>query len=214
MIRKSVTFLIIFVLTVAVVQMGAAIYFSNRPAISPDADLLVIFPGGGKDSKRISAGTNLAREGKTNAWTIISHSEKQLANYARKNNIPKNVVPAVTGKSRSTFEDVYETFKIIEKNNIHSVMLVSSAYHIPRGLGLLVMYLKLNGMNVKVYAYPVHEKMEKKEAFKIYYNETIKFWGSLVEMAGCLFTGTTVLDIPFVMKIRNYLKNALIIQKV
>lgn len=124
-------------LLIAAVQTGAAIYFSKSVAKAEPADLVVVFPG---EKHRIKAGLMTIKSGSAQSFMLIGTTQENLQKLLSKNNAPASVTPMPGGKSRSTFEDVYQTVKTIKEKQLHSVIVVSSSYHLPRALFFLKVY--------------------------------------------------------------------------
>ncbi len=193
---------------VALIQTGTAIYFSKNTAKLEPADLVVVFPG---ESQRIETGIEVVKKGLAANFMVISTSHGGLQKLLTKNGVPEAVIALSGGRSRSTFEDVYQTVKTIKENRFRSVIVVTSSYHLPRALFLLGVYLKTSGLSVRIQGIPV--KLVQKPNIKLqqYLNEVIKFWGSLIEMTGYYFTGHSMLDAPNSKKIQMVLKKNLLL---
>ena len=88
---------------------------------------------------------------------VISTTDIDLQKLLTKNGVPETVNALPGGKSRSTFEDVYQTAKTIKENQISSVMVVTSGYHLPRAMFLLKVYLKILGQDVRIQGFPVND---------------------------------------------------------
>jgi uncharacterized SAM-binding protein YcdF (DUF218 family) len=192
---------------IAAIQTSAAIYFSQSKTKLEPADLVVVFPG---DSKRIKAGIEIVRDGLAPHFMVISTTDTHLRKLLTKNGVPATVNVLPGGKSRSTFEDVYQTAKTIKENQLSSVIVVTSSYHLPRALFLLAAHLKITGQDVRIQGFPVKEAQQSNKKLQQYGNEVIKFWGSVVEMTGYYFTDQLVLDAPNSRKIQMILKKNLL----
>ncbi len=204
--QKITLFFLGFFLIAAIVQIGA-IYYLSRPGreVAP-AELIVVFPG---HRERIAAGCDLAAMRYGRKLMVISHTADTTSKSCSKHyqQDSSKVVKTISGgKSRSTFEDVYNTIAAIEKYKITSVILVTSAYHLPRSAFLLKMSLALKGHKVTVQLHPVAETSLNSKKLQLYYNEFAKLIGSTAEMTGYFLTGHLMLDSPKFRKARTFLK--------
>jgi vancomycin permeability regulator SanA len=106
---------------------------------------------------------------------MISKTDGDLRKLLRKNGVPETIRALPGGKSRSTFEDVYQTAKVIKENQFSSVIVVTSSYHLPRSLFLLKVYLKILGQDVRIQGFAVVEAEKSDEKLRQYSNGVIKF---------------------------------------
>lgn len=209
--QKIIVFFLGFFLLAAIVQIGAIYYLSRAGREVAPAELIVVFPG---DEERISAGCELAAKGYGRKLMIISQTAETTSYICRKHgrqDSSKTVKTISGGKSRSTFEDVYHTIAAIEKHKITSVILVTSAYHLPRSAVLLKMSLALKSHKVPVQLHPVAKEWLLSTKLQLYYNEFAKLIGSTAEMAGYFLTGHLMLDSPQFRTARAFLKKHLLI---
>jgi hypothetical protein len=190
----------------AIIQASAAIYFSTVTAQPEPADLVVVFPG---DTERFKTGIELVKDGVAPRFMVVNTTDVHLREILQMNEAPEIINTLPGGISRSTFEDVYQTAKIIKENNLDSVILVTSSYHLPRALFLLRVYLKFSGQEIRIQSFPVKEEKEPHKKLMRYSNEAIKLWGSVIEMAGYYLTGQLLLDAPSLKKIQMVLKENL-----
>lgn len=190
----------------AIIQASAAIYFSTVTAQPEPADLVVVFPG---DTERFKTGIELVKEGVAPRFMVVNTTDVHLREILQKNEAPEIIDTLPGGISRSTFEDVYQTAKIIKENKLDSVILVTSSYHLPRALFLLKVYLKFSGQQIRIQSFPVKEGKESHKKLMRYSNEAIKLWGSVIEMTGYYLTGQLLLDAPSLKKIQMVFKENL-----
>ena len=209
--RAVLPTLIFFILLclLAAIQTGVAIHFSKSSVKLEPADLIVVFPG---ESQRIEKGIDVVKKGLAPRFMVINTSYGDLNKLLKNNGVSEAVNALSGGKSRSTFEDVYQTVKTIKESHLRSVIVVTSSYHLPRVLFLLGVYLNTSGQNVYIQGFPV--KLEQKPNIKLqqYLNEIIKFWGSLVEMTGYYLTGDFVLDQSISKKLQKVFKKNFLLQ--
>ncbi|MGW8193917.1 MAG: YdcF family protein [Desulforhopalus sp.] len=209
-VRRTVIFLLVLLLVLMAAQLGAA-YFFSRPgrAVKP-AELLVVFPG---EQQRLLSGCDLAAEGLAPILMVVSLPANQLAEICSRHNDPPaggTTRTISSAKSRSTFEDVYNTITAIERYNITSVILVTSAYHLPRAMFLLKTSLALKGRDVTVQFHPVAAELALRRKLRLYFNEYAKLFGSTAEMTWYFSTGHLMLDSPRLRELRAFLKNHLL----
>jgi hypothetical protein len=190
----------------AIIQASVAIYFSTVTAQPEPADLVVVFPG---DTERFKTGIELVKDGVAPRFMVVNTTDVHLREILQMNEAPEVINTLPGGISRSTFEDVYQTAKIIKENNLDSVILVTSSYHLPRALFLLRVYLKFSGQEIRIQSFPVKEEKEPHKKLMRYSNEAIKLWGSVIEMAGYYLTGQLLLDAPSLKKIQMVFKENL-----
>ena len=202
-ILKYMCILFCFLWLVATLQIGTAVYFKKSdPQLAP-ADLVVVFPG---EKQRIESGLAIVKNNSHKSFMVTGLTQEGLKQLFKKNKVPETVTALPGGKSRSTFEDVYQTVKTIKENKIISITLVSSSYHLPRALFLLKLYLTISGEAVHIQYSFVNVPSQ-------YINEVIKLWGSLVEMAGYYLTGELILNRPPVRKFQLYFKKIFLRQQ-
>lgn len=212
--KKMTKFLIIpigIILLVALLQAGYFIKLTKGNTPIRKADLIVVFPG---DPERIAAGHTLAKAGYAPNLSVVNWSQAQFQKQMQRYGDLPAIQLITGGKSRSTFEDVYNAKQIISQHNYHSIVLVTSSYHLPRALFLLKTSLLGSGLKVDVQHYPVamREKLNSPKAIKLFCNEIIKLWGSTAEMVGCRITDSLLLDSPGFFKIRQFIKTRFLFQ--
>ncbi len=197
-----------FAATIAIAQTGFALYFAHSTIAVHRADLVVVLAG---NPQRIEVGSQLIRQGVATHFLITGHDARMTRKISQKYGLPESVVPLGGGKSRSTFEDVFTTAKVLRAHHLTSLVLVTSSYHMPRALFLLKTYLVATGQQVSVQWYPVRTLHTPRQQLKAYYNEAIKLWGSSVEMAGALLSHRLLLNRPRILCMRNLLKQYLLL---
>lgn len=193
---------------VAAIQTGAAIYFSKMTAHLEPAELVMVFPG---ESYRIKAGIELVKDSLAPRFMVVNTTDNRLREILKKNGASETIRTLHGGISRSTFEDVYQVTKMIQENQLDSVIVATSSYHLPRALFLLRVYLKISGEKVRIQGFPIKEEQETRKKIQQYGNETIKLWGSMIEMTGYYMTGQLFLDSPSLKKIQRLFKKNLLL---
>ncbi len=203
---KLIFVVTLFLFSIALLHIAAMTVGSKRVNTVKHSDLIVVFPGSPPD--RIAVGHRLAQEGFAGSFAVINASLSKLNLEVKRRGLLTGVNLVAGGKSRSTFEDVYNTKRIIKENKFKSVLLVTSSYHIPRAYFLLKVFLFGSGVDVYVYSVPIDQdgKIDLATKTKLYFNEIVKLWGSTVEMSGYKVFGKLVLDMPAFWQVRQFLK--------
>jgi uncharacterized SAM-binding protein YcdF (DUF218 family) len=195
---KLLRFVIILFLCVIILQGAFFLFFSGRQREPIQADLIMVFSG---TSARTEAGFRLAREGYGRNLAVSGYNLDQLRTVAEKHEHPAELGLLAQGKSRSTFEDAYNTRQIVGQNHLDSVLLLTSDYHLPRAY--LLTRLMLLGTGVSVHPSAISASPLRG---KLLAQEMVKFWGGLGEMAGYLLTGRLLLDVPLLQRTSTFLK--------
>lgn len=206
--RIILILIVCFLCLVAVIQASTAIYFAKNTATLKPADLVVVFPGG---SRRIITGIDLIKDGLAPRFMVISTTAPHLQELLKKNGAPETIGTLPGGESRSTFEDVYQTIRTIQDNQLRSVIVVTSSYHLPRAMFLLRVSLGLAGQDVRIHGFAVKEEQGLSKNLVQYPNEAIKLWGSIIEMTGQYVTGQLLLDAPILKKVQRAFKEAFLL---
>lgn len=192
---------------IAVIQISAVYVLKFMQSDLTPADLVVVLPG---SKERISYGCMVAAEQDAGHLMLINSSPKAVKQHLARYDVPESVDIIPGGTSRSSFEDIYTMMEAVRKNNIDSIILVTSDYHLPRTLFLIHVYSRAVGKDLDIQYMPTVRKTFPALRYLTFYNEAIKFWGSFVEMSGYLITSRLPLDSDRVMSIRNIFKNALL----
>jgi uncharacterized SAM-binding protein YcdF (DUF218 family) len=205
---KSILRIVCLLCLVAVIQTGAAIYFAKRTVRLEPADLVVVFPG---DSRRIITGIDLVKDDLAPRFMVTSTTAPHLRELLAKNGASENIDTLPGGESRSTFEDVYQTIRTIEDNQLQSAILVTSSYHLPRAMFLLRVSLGLAGQDVRIQGFSVKEEEGLSKNLVQYPTEAIKLWGSIIEMTGQYVSGRLLLDAPILKKVQRTFKETFLL---
>lgn len=181
--------LIAIILLAGIIQLSSMFYFARHTTTLKKADLLIVFPG---DKSRIPAAFSLAEKDLGKNMAIIGTTPQQLRRKVKKYTLPPATQLIDGGTSCSTFEDVYTTNKIIQQHTINSLILVTSSYHMPRAFLLLKTFNFASNTKLQIQLAPINTTKDHTltKKIKLYYNESMKLWGSLAEMAIYRFTGT------------------------
>ena len=183
----------------------------SAPEAAPScekADLIMVFPG---TPRRIAAGFQLARAGAASKLAISGVGLKGLEAQTARLGTPAGVALVASAKSRSTFEDVFNTRTLVREHGVRSLLLVTSAWHVPRSSFLLNCFLLGSGVTVRVV--PVENPRinsgtndARKLQAKLAFNEGVKCWGSTAEMTWAMLTGTLLGDVPGFHELSKFLK--------
>jgi uncharacterized SAM-binding protein YcdF (DUF218 family) len=153
---------------------GGFIYFlslvpAQSRAYKPDdykaAEAMVIFTG---DNNRISDGLELSNASNIKYILIsgvaLNSSLNQIVdNYQNKKFYLNNLQIELGRKATNTIGNIQETAEWVQKNNFHSIILVTSNYHVPRCAILFSKKLKLNSLII----YPTFsDKFDKQKWWK------------------------------------------------
>ncbi len=152
-------YLIILPLLIFVFDLGFfAASLLPAPQVLPEkkADLIAVLTGG---QRRIRDGLTLLEQDR-GQWLFISgvDPQLQLSDLLRVNKVEgvsadfqKRIL--LGHESTSTFENALEVREALERVNGHSLILVTSSYHLHRARKLLeTEFARLPKMNVEIYA--------------------------------------------------------------
>ena len=231
---KYLSALICIPVVIIIVQAAYFLTVGPENTIIEKADLIVVFPAeneriaAGLQLAEEGYAPNFMVAG-------ISKESLKLC-LIKYNDLPASVKPLISGRSNTTFEDALTTRQILQKHKFKSVILVTSTYHLPRAYFLLrVMTSGMNvkidkygvekkwrllaasklkpedsGVDVNANEKGPQEALKEQRAKtltqKLIYNEMIKFWASLGEMASYTVTGRVLTDSPFYLRTRKFLK--------
>jgi hypothetical protein len=201
----AVAIIIIPVMCIAMAQVGATIYFSQKEVSLKKADLAIVFPG---ESARVKSGFQMARNGLAENLMVINSTAAALRSKMSVEGVPEEVSALPGGVSRSTFEDAYMSAQAIRDHEFTSVILITSWYHLPRAYILLKWHLAGTGKTISIQCYPAQQSSAIGIAKKVelYYNETMKLWGSSAEMLAYTLTDRLPLDSLTARRLQSFIK--------
>jgi len=191
-------------------QTAYYIYIATGSRAGEKSDLIAILPA---ENNRIREGYRLAEEGHAPYYTVVGISFSAPCFDNRYKGAPENARYITTPKSRSTFEDVLHTRRILEEHEFDSVTLVTSGYHMPRAYFLLKALLI--GSDVRVFRHPVPADKYCASGLtlrcaKMWGNEMMKFWGSTFEMAAYQLSGALPAQNKYFAAAARFLKSHLL----
>lgn len=213
LLKKRIMLPLLLLGVVLLPELSMYFLVQKTVATTGAADLLMVFPG---DSNRIETGLRLAAEGRGSMLAVSGLSVNTLENRAASQANLQHLLLIGTDKSRSTFEDVLNVSRVVQRYKIHSLLLITSDYHLPRSYFLLRCYLAGSGIaihTVPVAGWPAGNTISAKilqERAEMFVNETLKFWGSCVEMGWMMLSGRPLLDEPFFLKLHYFVKRKIL----
>ncbi|KJS28783.1 MAG: hypothetical protein VR64_22850 [Desulfatitalea sp. BRH_c12] len=198
-----------FLLVVTAIQAAIFYTLANRTFAPVPSELAILFKG---DDGRTDFFYGLIEMGDFGQAFIPGASEKNLAFWDKKFNASRNVkhLP-VTPPTSSTFEDALASADAIRAHGFHSVVLVTSDYHMPRSWFLL-RFLTI-GREVAIQPVEVPSRMQLAGVSvraKMIYNEMVNFWGSLAEWAYHKISGRLLSENPKAVAVTRTLKKVLL----
>jgi len=196
-------------------SLGIALLAPEASPVGAKADLIMVFPG---TPHRIAAGFQLAQAGAASKLAISGLGQKSLEAQAARFGNPAGVALVASAKSRSTFEDVFNARALVRQHGIRSLLLVTSAWHVPRSSFLLKCFLLGSGVTVRVV--PVEDPRingGSSEAWKLQaklaFNEGVQSWGSTAEMTWAMLTGSLLRDVPGFHELSKFLKQKILLEE-
>jgi hypothetical protein len=170
-------------------------------------DLFVVFKG---DDDRIA---NAYREigAQKTVLSIPGATEKTTHNWQEKYAPETRAVLApFTESTHSTFEDALQAKQLIHEKGYKRVVLITSDYHLPRSWLLLRLLTFGDEIDLKLSSATTPVATLQKS--KYYYNETVKFWGSLLELGYYLVTGRRLASTPQVDRFVDWVEGKVLFQ--
>lgn len=186
---KNTLIVIIIAGCLPVLELGYYLWMFSRPVEIPpnlETEAIIVF---GESTNRVAAGYDLAHSLTTRYLIISSVLEGQLDVYDQRYQLPLGVKHITEPLARTTLENAVYCQKIIQRHRLSSIVLVTSAYHMPRSWALLKLCLAGSVVNVRIYCAPIGKEshvtgyFNTKKGGKTLYNEMVRFWGSLGEWA-------------------------------
>lgn len=145
------------------------------------ADAIVVFSG---TSARFKAGYELAKSDLAPHLIVSPANTKLLKRLRQQYGLPASVENIVEDKARTTFENALFTQKLVAAKGFNNVILVTSFYHMPRAY--LLLRLVLSGSDVTIQTFQVKDEERSRwqqimTHKKLFHNEMVELWGSLLE---------------------------------
>ena len=192
---KILLLVIAFIVSIPALELGYFAWVLSRPVTVPpnlEADAIVVFNG---SPNRVKAGYEIIQSLNTRYLVISPALKSQLAVYDRRYKLQPNVRHIEEPLARTTLENAVYSQRIVERHELKSIVLVTSAYHMPRSLALMNLSMVGNAADVKIYCAPVGVErnlmgyFKTTKGVKTIYNEMVRFWGSLAEFAAFKIRG-------------------------
>jgi len=213
---KIALIVIIIACCLPVLELSYYLWMFSRPVELPpnlETEAIIVF---GESTNRVEAGYGLAGSLTTRYLIISSVLEDQLDVYDQRYQLPPGVQHIIEPLARTTLENAVYIQKIIQRHRLSSIVLVTSAYHMPRSLTLLKLCLAGSGVNVRIYCAPIGKEnrvtgyFSTKKGVKTLYNEMVRFWGSLGEWMAFKIRGKLPEKNPKDIAIVKFLKSVLL----
>lgn len=148
----SCILLILLLVSVLFVDFVYKTYSFRARDLNPDA--IVVLAGG---KGRIEEGVRLYREGKGGSLLLIGvdPSVKKSDLYKDFNGVRSSEQVYLEKVSRNTLENAIFARELITKNNIRSMLLITSSYHMKRSL---LIFRSILPKDIAIYPHPVVNK--------------------------------------------------------
>jgi uncharacterized SAM-binding protein YcdF (DUF218 family) len=199
-----------------IIELGYFFWMFTRPVTIPpnlETDAIVVFNG---SPNRVKAGYEIAQSLNTRYLIISPALKGQLTIYDGRYKLPATVSHINEPYARTTLENAVLTRKIIDDHNLTSILLVTSAYHMPRSRACLKLCLLGAETDVRVYCAPTGREssligyMKTSKGVKTLYNEMVRFWGSMVEWIAFKIRGKLPEKNPKDIPLVKFLKSAIL----
>jgi uncharacterized SAM-binding protein YcdF (DUF218 family) len=215
---KIFLIVIAFIISIPALELGYFGWVLSRPVTVPtnlETDAIVVFNG---SPNRVKAAYEISQSLNT-GYLIISPALKgQLAVYDKRYKLPATVSHINEPLARTTLENAVYSQRIIERHKLTSILLVTSAYHMPRSKALLNLCLLESEADVRVYCVLTGREssligyLKTSKGVKTLYNEMVRFWGSLGEWIAFKIRGKLPEKNPKEIPIVKFLKSALLFE--
>jgi len=213
---KIAFIVIIMACCLPVIELGYFLWMLSKPVEMPpnlETDAIIVF---GESANRVAAGYDLARSLNTRYLIVSSALEGQLEVYDQRYQLPTGVKHIPEPLARTTLENAVYSYKIIQRHRFSSIVLVTSAYHMPRSWALLKLCLAGSEVNVPIYCALIGKEshvtgyFKTQKGLKTFYNEMLRFWGSLGEWSVYKVRGKLPKGNPKEIRLVKLLKSALL----
>jgi len=215
---KIFLIIIAFIISILALELGYFGWVLSRPLTIPpnlEADAIIVFNG---SPNRVKTGYEIAQSLNTRYLIISPALKGQLAVYDKRYKLPATVRHINEPFARTTLENAVYSQKIIERHKLTSILLVTSAYHMPRARACLNLCLLGSGADVHVYCVLTGREssligyLKTSKGTKTLYNEMVRFWGSLGEWIAFKIRGKLPEKNPKDIAIVKFLKSVLLFE--
>lgn len=185
MIRRIISFLLAAFFTLFILWGAGYLWFTlsvytMKPALTDKtAEAIIVLTGG---ENRVKTGINLLEETPSKKLFISGVNPKTTKQDILKmwREDPRSPPCCITlgREAKNTQENAIETKEWIKKNDIKSIRLVTSAYHMPRSL----LEFEKNETDLVIFPHPVHSRDISPRHKKFWaltfseYNKTLLTW--------------------------------------
>jgi uncharacterized SAM-binding protein YcdF (DUF218 family) len=170
---------------------------SGEPRLEP-ADVIVAFAGR-EDRARIAY--RLADSAYADRLVVSPATEAKIRSYDRRYRPVRLFDRILEEKARTTFENALYTRRIVERNHLKSLILVTSWDHMPRSY--LLLKAMLLGTDTRLHLRTTPTGRLNREnwyrhavGWKMIYNEMVQCWGSLIELVHFKMKGALPATVP------------------
>jgi hypothetical protein len=183
---KRVTIrIVVFALLPIVAQVVWFHYIYFRSSATHPAEAIVVFDG---DPIRVEAGFALLDRDLSRGIMVSPATAERMEGYRARYTRQMAAALYAEPHARTTYENAYYCANLIRASDIRSVILVTSSDHMPRAFTLLLLCLQNKDIDIQRYSVASARAINSDEwawivEEKALYNEMIKFWGSLYELA-------------------------------
>jgi len=208
--------IVVIVIALPVIELGYFLWVFARPVTLPtnlEADSVVVFNG---SPNRVQAGYAIAHSINTRYLVISPALESQVVVYDQQYQLPADTRHIHEPLARTTLENAVYCQKILQRHKLTSIVLVTSAYHMPRSSAFLKLCLLGSGTDVRIYYAPSGVEssltgyLKTDKGRKTLYNEMVRFWGSLGEWMAFKIRGKLPEKNPIDIAIVKFLKSVLL----
>ena len=183
MVRKTFRTVAICIAGIVGIEFIYFVFILAQKNHDQPTDAVVVFTGG---AGRIQKGYELLNGGVSNKLIVSASTQSRLKFFDRKFQFREGATHLIEDKAETTFENALFVGNVIRENNLQSVTLVTSWYHMPRSYLLLRMVL--SDTQVKVHQHISDSQGNARFTFnadsiKYMIYEIANLWGSLGEFA-------------------------------
>lgn len=207
----GIALLLVFTILVEFVFFYSMLTRTWKPK---SVDLIAVFAGA---RYRVAKGYELANECLAPYFTISPRSSGQLKildERFKKENCYESLIET---HAQTTFQNALLVGRIVREEKLTSVLLVTTAVHMPRSY--LLLRLQLLGKGATIIPAPVEQEEFAKPLLqwsvkqkKRVYNEMVELWGSLIEVALFEVSGQLSEESLKKSKMVSYLRSVLLFE--
>ena len=213
---KILLIVIALIVSIPALELGYFAWVLSRPVTVPtnlEADAIIVFHG---STSRVKVGYEIAQSLDARFLVISPALKSELAIFDKKYQLPPGIKHIAEPLARTTLENAVYSQRIIERHELRSILLVTSAYHMPRARACLNLCLLGSGADVRVYFAPTGTErdlsgyLKTSKGVKTFYNEMVRFWGSLGEWVAFKIRGKLPKKNPKDIPVVKFLKSVLL----